>query len=119
MRVKSWTRESPRSASARDGSAVGRRPSAVNAREGLLPDVAERVELVVAEVLDEVPAYAVEVRAAGDVQPLASGRGEDGERPARVALTGLACDEAVAGEAIDQAGQAAARQQDRGGEIVH
>src|SRR3954454_10834575 len=114
-----WDMRDRAPSSARDDSAAGRRASAVNAWEDLLPDVAERLELLVAEVLDEVPAHAVEVRAAGGVQPPAGRRGEDGDRPAGVALAGLALDEAVAGEAIDEAGQAAAREQDRGGEIVH
>src|SRR5438093_5818270 len=83
------------------------------------PDPAEHVELLVGEVHDEVAADAVEVGAAGRGELRAAGCGQDGEGAARVALARLALEEPLASEPVDQAGQAAAAEQDRRRQIVH
>src|SRR3954471_581151 len=89
------------------------------AGEHALPDAAEHVELLAGEVLEEVAANALEVRAARGGELVAATRGEDGEGAAGVALARLALEQAVALEAIDETGQAAAAQQDGRGEVVH
>src|SRR4051812_45578369 len=80
------------------------------AGEHALPDAAEHVELLAGEVLEEVAAHALEMRAARGRQLVATARGEDGERAAGVALARLALQQAVALEAIDKPGQPAAAQ---------
>src|SRR3954447_26623493 len=105
-------------------SSFGRRPSGDSplhrrAREHALPDAAEEVELLVAEVLEEVPAHALEVGAARGGELVATARRQNREGAARVALARLALEQAVALEAVDEAGQPAARQQHARREIVH
>src|SRR4051812_18641539 len=82
--------------------------SAVDAGEHLVPQLAEPVEIGVGQVLEEVPAHAVEVRPAGRGELVAARVGEHGERAAPVGLAGLAPDVALALEAVDQARQPAA-----------
>ena len=66
--------------------------------------------------IERTPARCV-ARAAREL--LLPGVGEDGEGPAGVAGARLAAQEAVGLEAVDQAGQAAAAEDHRAGEVAH
>src|SRR5437868_3923403 len=82
-----------------------------------LPHLAQRGELRLGEVREEQLADAFPVGLARLGELLAARVGEHGERAAGVVRARLARDQAVALEAIDQAGQAAATEPHRGGDV--
>src|SRR3954452_20335509 len=83
------------------GSAAGRAGRVDDAGEQALPRGAQKLELLVAEVVHEHRPHAREVRRArrGELAP--AGRGERGERAARVARARLAGDQPLPLEAVD------------------
>ncbi len=87
--------------------------------EHAIPGVAERLELGGAEEVEEHRAHAGEVGGARGAQLLAAGRRELGELAAGVVAAGDALEQALARQAVDEPGQAAAAEQDRGGEVAH
>ena len=95
-----------------------RRPSGLAAAEAgagehTIPGAAEQLELLGGEEVEKHRAHAGEVRRAGRGEPLATERGELGERAAGVVVAGDALQQPLPLEAVDEARETAAAQQDR------
>src|SRR4051795_12993839 len=100
-------------------SAAARAGRAADARKQALPGGTEELVLLGAEVIEEHRPHAGEMRGAGGGELAPAGRRQRRERAAGVARARLAGDEALALEAVDEAGQAAAAQDHGRGEVRH
>src|SRR3954452_22448471 len=108
-----------REARSRGGLAAGRPGRGGRAGDDAVPGIAQGVELVVGEVLQEERAYAGEVCGAGAGEHVDAGLGEDGVGAAGVARARLAPDQALALEAVGQSREPGAAEDDRRGEVPH
>ena len=81
--------------------------------EHAIPGAGEQLELLRGEEVEEHRAHAGEVRRARRREPLATERGELGERAAGVVVAGDALEQALPLQPVDEARQPAATQQDR------
>ena len=101
------------------GRRAARIKSRGRARRTRSQNVGELPQLVVGEVAQEALAHAGEVGRAGAGQHRLARVGEDGEAAAAVGRAGVAHDQAVALEAVDEPRDAGAAQQHAVGELGH